>query len=176
MNEEADKPESAPGITYGDLVTYGGRFIPQSGSAQTQEPVQAEAGARRTVEHRHMDLLEHSTRLGRLTRFDWSKPVAGLGALSLGAAFGALASDGRIMDTGVLTFGAVGVALLFCSVLIWKVRAESASDLKADFDRLLSFYDHEGTLREMREKHYAAEGEAAKRSRKFPRPRRARGL
>lgn len=97
-----------------------------------------------------MDLLDHSRRLDRVDRWDWSRPFGGAGLLCLGSALGAVASDGAQQGVVALLV-ALGLALLLGSLFIRRERIESVENVKTDFDRWLGYWErNDATLQEMR--------------------------
>ena len=145
--------------------SHGGAAIPgdqgpyrsQAGTATetlASDPIHRLPGAKRPVgEFPYMELLDHSKRLGRLVRRDWGRAFEAAGVLLLGAGLGALASGQDIDQTGVLLTLVAGVILIVSAFFIGRERVESASDLKADFDQKLSFYEHDEDARRMKERY-----------------------
>lgn len=105
-----------------------------------------------TAEMTHSDLIEVSTRLGRVTKLSWATAWATVGILALGAVAGGLYGLISFLDQTpnpdtserVIYMGSLGVGLLIGSgcvaaaLFIRKERAESVRDIKTDFDKKLA--------------------------------------
>lgn len=170
--EDAETPFQLPAVTQERLQEIARRFMTQQSQAegyraeevtpeQTINAAERLTGTRRELlKVEYMDLLEHSVKLGRVQRFNWSRPVGAAGLLSLGAGLGAIPSDG-LKGAWLVLFLVLGFALTLCALLIRRERLESVENLQKDFDRWLSYWEeNDATLREMRATYGEENGDA----------------
>jgi hypothetical protein len=105
-----------------------------------------------TAEMTHSDLMEVSTRLGRVTKISWAAVWATVGVLALGGVIGGIYGligfldqmanpdpDERVIYFGALGLGLIiGVGCIAAACFIRGARAESVKDIKTDFDKKLA--------------------------------------